>query len=1303
MAKSPRGNSASTRVAASTGAAGPPQAVADTSGAGGPFIPKPDIASADAIAGLQASLDELMVEVELAPGADSIAAALTTGAGAFLAGAGSASPSPLSVVLSQFNLLEARPVHSAERVKADQERMSELRAAAAMGTITDERASAYERLPSLTQFIRLRFAPGTSAQEVTAALQRVPEVKEAVAVPRAEPPEPAPLPSDPLIGGASLATDPATGLESQWYLHRMRVPAAWRFGRGADIIVADIDWGFRITHEDLRDAVERTYNAVDGGTNVTQGRNAAHGTAVLGIVGARANTLGIAGIAPEVRLWAIQGDSSPSGQRQFTEPWAEAIDFVRRTDTGSRRKVIILEVQTGIGGNYEQIPSVRRAIRAAIVDGCVVCVAAGNGNRPADRNDADQPFEPTGSILVGATEHHSTQNKRAFFSNFGSRVIVSAPGDLQHDLTCGQTADNAYRNGFGGTSGATPKVAGTVALMLSVNPALSHEDVREILSGTGLPVTEEPGKPIGVLVNAEAAVAEALRRRSEADPVSALPHGTPPPAGKQFHGVHRRKSQLALPKDADNPLSWDEVDEAVEPMTDEVGGRGAPGELPPAIADKPLRVFRASVEGTLTRADRILLVEQAIQMLDNFYVHRPLKEAMHAVRPIQRLRVMLRRLRRGGLGLAGDEPLASELSFHNALTEIFNSVRDLHTGYQLPRPYRDCIAYLPFEIAPFYEQGHRRYLVTRVVPGYAFADPLFAPGAELQYWNGMSIERAVRANAEQTAGSNDAARHARGVSALTIRPMNTALPPDADFVVLEFVLPGAPSDGSAPAHSMRQAWFVRYAPSTAPGGIVAAPQVGVPAQPAPSPADITFAPETSLDLARESHARSADLLFAAVPPAVVAAPAPAPGAAPFAVAMASETAFAAALGIDTAADAVREARRLIFEPAALRDAQAGGELKGLQGSASPTSGSDATTDSEIAIKYPWTAAFRARRVIVNGITYGHIRIHTFYVPDADGFVAEFVRLLGQVPDSGLILDVRGNGGGNILAAERLLQTLTATEIEPERLQFIVSAGTLDLCMNNPATGAIPLDQWLPSIEEGVETGSVYSHAFPLTDKASCNAIGQQYYGPVILIVDGNCYSATDMFAAGFQDHQVGPVLGMSNATGAGGANVWEHRLLHQVLPTDWGLKPLPGQAGMRVAIRQCLRVGRKAGSLLEDYGVVPDFVHMPTRADLMEGDRDLLTRAVDVLKAEPVRSIRVAMDGTSGDGKRQLRIDTRNIKRLDFFVDGRPQASRDLEVNAAGQATLNGAAVRVGARLRLVGYAEANHQVPAALYQATIS
>ena len=469
----------------------------------------------------------------------------------------------------------------------------------------------------------------------------------------------------------------------------------------------------------------------------------------------------MAGYAPESALWAIQADSSTS-PKVFEEPWAEAIDFVSRTDASGRRKVIILEVQTSPAfGNYEQIPSVHRAIRAAIADNCVVCVAAGNGNRPADRNDRNEPFDPTGSILVGATAFHETQNKRASFSNYGSRVVVSAPGDPLHDLTCGQAGDSAYRNAFGGTSGATPKVAGVVALMLSVNPDLTHADVREILTGTGTPLTEDPGKPIGVFLNAEAAVAEALRRRTEIAPEDGLlaPNGQPSPevtAAKKIHGVRRRSSQLVLPDESGSPISWEAVPDASPGsgtgLPPEAAAAPAPGEQPPAN-DKTLLSFRSTVEGTLTQQDRILIVNQAIQMLDNFYVHRPLKEAIHAVRPIQRLRVLLRRLQQT-TNIPVEEK--DELSFHNTLTEVFNSVRDLHTGYQLPRPYRDFIAYLPFEVAHFYEGGQRRYLVTRVAPGYPFARPDFGPGAELLYWNGMAIERAVRRNSDQTAGSNEA-------------------------------------------------------------------------------------------------------------------------------------------------------------------------------------------------------------------------------------------------------------------------------------------------------------------------------------------------------------------------------------------------------------------------------------------------------------------------------------------------------------------------------------------------------------------
>jgi len=80
---------------------------------------------------------------------------------------------------------------------------------------------------------------------------------------------------------------------------------------------------------------------------------------------------------------------------------------------------------------------------------------------------------------------------------------------------------------------------------------------------------------------------------------------------------------------------------------------------------------------------------------------------------------------------------------------------------------------------------------------------------------------------------------------------------------------------------------------------------------------------------------------------------------------------------------------------------------------------------------------------------------------------------------------------------------------------------------------------------------------------------------LVNITDARCYSATDIFYAGFADHRIGPVLGVDANTGAGGANVWTHGLLHQLVTTREGVRSpyrdLPGEVDMRVAIRRTLR------------------------------------------------------------------------------------------------------------------------------------
>jgi len=209
--------------------------------------------------------------------------------------------------------------------------------------------------------------------------------------------------------------------------------------------------------------------------------------------------------------------------------------------------------------------------------------------------------------------------------------------------------------------------------------------------------------------------------------------------------------------------------------------------------------------------------------------------------------------------------------------------------------------------------------------------------------------------------------------------------------------------------------------------------------------------------------------------------------------------------------------------------------------------------------------FYAQARIVDGRKFGYVRLFDFAPQDPDKFVIEFKRLITAkgFPQEGLIIDVRGNPGGRVRAGQRLLQLFTPRRITPELFEFINSPLSLEICRRAPKN--YELAKYVESIAENLETGGVYSVGLPFDSEEDCNDIGQVYYGPVILITDALCYSTTDMFAAGFQDHNIGVVLGADGHTGAGGANVWEHSDLERTLPpASSPFKPIPGGASFRV-------------------------------------------------------------------------------------------------------------------------------------------
>lgn len=586
--------------------------------------------------------------------------------------------------------------------------------------------------------------------------------------------------------------------------------------------------------------------------------------------------------------------------------------------------------------------------------------------------------------------------------------------------------------------------------------------------------------------------------------------------------------------------------------------------MPPTLSTLPLdsalgaartmAEFRESVRAaTLTEAQRRTLVEQAEILIEDLYVHLPAKRATYAIDPLRKLRLLGRRL--------ADLP---EARFHAELLTIFLELRDLHTNYVLPRPYRG-VAVLGILVERYADRTGPHWIVSKVDPDFV-SDPDLVPGVEVTHWNGVPIALAVERNADREAGSNQPARIARGLENLTIRSVAMSLPPDEDWVEITYLKDGA-------RHETRLNWMVADTPPDfAPEPTGAGQQVGrVTVQPADN------------------------------------------------------------VALDIRTELVRLVKRDLFARPQGDAAAADGNLTGPE----------------------WDGILRARVVETASGRFGHLRIHSFYPSAAkiNAFVDEIIRLVTtELPQEGLILDVRGNGGGYAILAEYLPQLFCPRRIEPEPMQFIATQRAAELCAAVPG-----FSDWTPSIEEALGTGAQYSSGIPLWSADDINDVGQLYHGPVVLVTDALCYSATDIFAAGFQDHRIGTVLGVDGNTGAGGANVLTHTDLGERWPGG-PLEFLPAGAVFRVALRRCLRVGPHMGQPVEDLGVVPDQIHELTERDLMEANADLMEAAGRVLAAAPVRVLTVGRP-SSNEGMLVLPVTTQGVDRLDVHVDGHPATS----------------------------------------------
>jgi subtilisin family serine protease len=243
-----------------------------------------------------------------------------------------------------------------------------------------------------------------------------------------------------------------------------------------DIGVAVLDTGISLGHQDLN--IAGGYNCMSTNQSAYNDGHG-HGTHVAGTIGALDNTFGVVGVAPGTRLYAVKVfNDSGSGSLSTLIcgfDWVTAnshiIDVTNLSGaaTGSDRG------NCGFGFWWNQ-DALHQAVCATYDAGVTIVVAAGNNSRDAS-NTVPAAYPQT--IAVGATTQN---NDRAFFSNFGPRVDIYAPG-VNILSTVG---DNAYGN-KSGTSMASPHVAGAAALYLAVNPGASPDQVLQGLLDHSVP------------------------------------------------------------------------------------------------------------------------------------------------------------------------------------------------------------------------------------------------------------------------------------------------------------------------------------------------------------------------------------------------------------------------------------------------------------------------------------------------------------------------------------------------------------------------------------------------------------------------------------------------------------------------------------------------------------------------------------------------------------------------------------------------------------------------------------------------
>lgn len=268
----------------------------------------------------------------------------------------------------------------------------------------------------------------------------------------------------------------------------INVCQAWNITNGENVVVAVLDQGIDKMHEDLSDNIYPLSYNTETNTSPSQ-LFGDHGTHCAGTIAAiKDNDLQVVGVSPSAKLMDIS--NSLEGTPNSRIKRADGINWAWQNGA---------DIISNSWGSSVQYQVIDDAIDNALQNGrngkgTIVVFATGNSygavSYPANSNP--------NILAVGAI---TSNGSRSNFSNYGSQLDVVAPGS--GILSTIPNNDTGLKSG---TSMATPHVSGVAALVLSVNPCLTAQQVRDIIERTSQKIgnysyQETAGRPNGTWNN----------------------------------------------------------------------------------------------------------------------------------------------------------------------------------------------------------------------------------------------------------------------------------------------------------------------------------------------------------------------------------------------------------------------------------------------------------------------------------------------------------------------------------------------------------------------------------------------------------------------------------------------------------------------------------------------------------------------------------------------------------------------------------------------------------------------------------